>query len=58
VIGIHVKWGINSLLSNRANLLEKIMASIPLLLKELDWDFTSFLCQFGEGKCDQVAWRM
>jgi hypothetical protein len=41
VIGIHVKWGINSFL--KANLLEKIMASIPLLLKELDWDFTSFL---------------
>jgi hypothetical protein len=59
VIGIYVKWGINSLLSNRANLLEKIMASIPLLLKELDWDFTSFLfVNLLREKCDQVAWRI
>jgi hypothetical protein len=42
VIGIHVPWVINSLLSSGANLLEKIMASIPLLLKELDWTSSLF----------------
>jgi hypothetical protein len=51
VIGIHVKWGINSLLSNRANLLEKIMASIrPPLLKELEGTSSLFFLSTQRGK--------
>jgi hypothetical protein len=61
VIGIHVKWGINSLLSNRANLLEKIMASIPPLLKEFEGTSSLFFLSTQCGKvwpsCIEIVTR-